>query len=80
MDGVTYANSRQWEMQDDLGSVRRLVLVERGVSVGTQEEGLEQVGARLWGRLSHRTSLVTILQRVMPSQRYLHQNQRIWNS
>ena len=56
MDGVTYANSRRWEMQDDLGSVRRLVLVERGVSVGTQEEGLEQVGARLCGCLSHRTS------------------------
>lgn len=80
MEGVTYANTRWWEMQDDLGSVRRLVLMGQGVSVGTQEEALEQVGARLCGRLSHRTSSVAILQRIMPSQRYLHQKQRIWNS
>lgn len=44
MEGVIYANTRWWKMQDDLGSVRRLVLEEQGVSVGTQEEGLEQVG------------------------------------
>lgn len=80
MEGVIYANTRWWKMQDDLGSVRRLVLEEQGVSVGTQKEGLEQAGARLCGRLSHRTSLVTMLQRIMPSQRSLHQNQRIWNS